>query len=568
MESHKTSQDWQVDCFGFGGVPVPAGKISRALADLCGEQARHLLDEEALVLNVDFPDRSGLILLMREEDRVWVACRERLRHDEDLRELARVYSVIARGSDATVFTDATGSLLSASRTWRRIYDFSPKELIGKNPRIINSRLQPKSYHQKMWHDLTSRSVGTWSGELVNRRKNGELVRVWQTITTVRGSDGMIQGYLGQTRDMTEYVAVREQLKRQNERLTELNRFKGEMMEIMAHDLKAPLQGVLGYAELLQESLQQKGDVRLLKQVERIDKAGRSMLDLVRNFLELQRSDSGEMTVVRRRQNLRNVLRAVVDWHGIHAGSRGVEVAMEEEGQALPAYFDPLRIEQAINNVVSNAVKYTKAGTRVVVRLISRSGEPERIEVEDEGEGIPEEEIEHIFDAYYQIQNREKHPGSVGWGLAIAKKVMELHGGGIRAENRVEGGSRFILELPYGYEVYHEMVSSVVLFDPREEWCRPLLDFLKSLDIQAFVAAELQDLHLLCQQEIPSAVFLDASCQEPLPPLRSPDSQCELSPAVLYLRREEDGRSLSIKRVAGNGVLVRKCREVLEKFGVR
>jgi signal transduction histidine kinase len=354
----------------------------------------------------------------------------------------------------------------------------PGEVIGKNPRIINSRLQPSSFYREMWQQLTDRSIGTWSAELINRKKNGELVRVWQTITTIRGKDGTIQGYLGQTRDMTEIHSVRRQLKRQNEELGELSRFKGEMVEIMAHDLKAPLQSVIGFTELAKTRLGDSPSPELKINIERIGQAGKNMLEMIQNFLQLQRSESGELTVEKERGNLRSLVRALVEGQNVVGLARDVEVIFEEEGPARPQYFDPVRMEQAINNVISNAVKYTSVPSQIVVRFISREGFPERIEVDDEGEGIPEEELENVFEAYQQVKNKKKGSGSVGWGLAIARKVLELHGGKIWVENRKSGGCRFIMELCLGYECFGEIQGAVLLHDPEESWCRHVLDELE------------------------------------------------------------------------------------------
>lgn len=531
MHESRPKIPWEVTSFSRGDSPVASERLGREEMERCSRDAMLLLDEEAVVRNLDLSGSPGLVLLWREKATIWMGIRSLLRPNEDLSELARVYSMVARGSDATVFTDASAGLLAGSRYWRSIYGFTPGEVIGQNPRIINPRLKPSSFFREMWQQLTDRSIGTWSAELINRRKNGELVYVWQTITTIRGEDGTIQGYLGQTRDMTEIHSVRNQLKRQNEELSKLNQFKGEMVEIMAHDLKAPLQAVLGFTDLAKASMGSAATPALEKNLNQIDQAGKNMLEMIQNFLQLQRSESGDLTVEKVRGNLRSLIRRVVEGQGVVGGMRGVKVVFEEEGPARPQYFDPVRVEQAVNNVVSNAIKYTRESSQVKVRILSREGHPERIEVEDEGQGIPEDELESVFEAYQQLRRSKKGAGSVGWGLAIARKVLELHGGKIWAENRQSGGCRFIMEMPLGYDVFGEAPGAVLLHDPMELWCRPILEELQKWGIPAFVSGDLRELRLLCKQELPDTLIFGAGRVDPLPEVICPDSGKILEPAI-------------------------------------
>jgi PAS domain S-box-containing protein len=521
--------DWKIYSFPHGQCMPPDARCTPELMDELAVTAAKLSDEEVAVHNTYFGDVPALVLIIREGDTLWMASRRRLKASENLVELARVYSTIARGKDATVFTDVTGALMAASKPWRTIYGYGIDELIGTNPRVINSRLQPRRKFQEMWHALTDREVGTWSAELLNRRKNGELVRVWQTITTVRDSGGTIQGYLGQTRDMTEYEAVRDQLQRQNQRLTDLSRFKGEMIEVMAHDLKSPLQAVLGYADMSDYSLKTDKALEIRKHIEGIRRTGDSMLRLIQNFLELQRSEAGELQVQPQRCNLRALLRSVVESQNMAGTARTVTVRLDENGPALPMFIDPVRIEQALSNVVSNAIKYTARGTEVVVRITSKTGQSDRIHVEDCGPGIPEDQLESVFEAYHQAGGSKTQAGSVGWGLAIARKIIESHGGSIVAGNREAGGCRMSIELPYGYTLYSERIHSVVIYDPRESWAPAYLEWFQKRDIPCFMASDIPPFRDLCNQELPAVIITDAAAGVEIPQISAPDTREALEP---------------------------------------
>jgi hypothetical protein len=126
MTEFRPKLSWEVSSFSRGSEPNGLNRLSPEDAAKCCEIATGLLDEEAVVRNVDLSGTQGLILLWRGQEKIWVAVRKRLRPNEDLSELARVYSMVARGSDATVFTDAAAALLAGSRYWRNIYGFTPR----------------------------------------------------------------------------------------------------------------------------------------------------------------------------------------------------------------------------------------------------------------------------------------------------------------------------------------------------------------------------------------------------------------------------------------------------------
>lgn len=545
---------WEVMSFdSVEGIDVNS-RVGEALSAAVRERSQVLTDEEVAILNVELEGQPGMVVLIREGDVIWLASRKRLHDSEDLSELARVYSVIARGKDATVFTDVTGALIAASKSWRSIYGYTLGELIGQNPRVINSRQHPKSKFKEMWQALTNREIGTWSAELLNRRRNGELVRVWQTITTVRAGNGLIQGYLGQTRDMTGYESVRDQLERQNQKLSELSDFKGEMMEIMAHDLKSPLQAVLGYRELAGMSLESGNVAELSNYLEGIQRTGESMLRLIQNFLDLQRSQAGRLQIKPQRMNLRRLLRSVVEWQSISGQVRGVEVCFHEEGQVYPSFLDMVRIEQAIGNIISNAVKFTRRHSKVMVRVVREPGRSERIEVDDEGPGVPEEALDKIFDAYYQVNHGGASQGSVGWGLAIAHSIVDGHGGEIIARNREEGGCRFTIKLPSGYQWFYQSLHSVVFYDPLEMWYHRFFEYFQEQTIPSFIASDTDSFRHICLQELPALIMCGEQTWPPIPELNAPDSVQQLQPLQIQFLRESRDPDDCFKVVAGHAEL--------------
>ncbi len=556
---------WQIGHYPISELPAKTAPFDRELLADLQQLGATLADEEAVIRSKILNGADSILLLIREKDTIWLVARGKLRKSENLEDLVKTYSVLARGSDATVITDVAGNLLAASSNWRKIYGYSLGELFGRNPRLINSRLQPSSFYQAMWQDLINRDLGTWSAELINRRRNGELVRVWQTITTVRDNAGNIQGYFGQTRDMTSHVAFREQLQRQNDNLKELSEFRIQMMEIMVHDLKSPLQTILGNLELIDLQLSKKKFEAVPKKLKSIENGGRNMLSLVQNFLELQRSNAGKLSIAARRGDLRSLLRSLCEAYDMSTGQRNVRVELEASGAAVPACFDPLRIEQAIGNLLSNAIKYTAQESRVVVSVTNQSGKHALITVQDEGPGIPEDQLELIFEPYKQLENSSDFSGSIGWGLAIARKVMELHDGKLHAENRDQGGCTMVAQLPLGYNNYYSSIHSVLLHDPQESWCHMLMTFFERMEIPCFFSSSPSTCQQLCCQELPAVILLDVDTPCELPQLLNPESRATLNPLVLELSKQTASHPNQILQVAGDERFKKLWDKLMNKY---
>jgi signal transduction histidine kinase len=225
------------------------------------------------------------------------------------------------------------------------------------------------------------------------------------------------------------------------------RMRDLFLASMSHDLRSPLNGILGFVELLQK--------QELTQAQReslaiIDRRGRELLELIENILDAAKIEAGRLELQR-------------DWIApaellATAVRRGRELALEKSGAVEvrgelqeglgPMWIDGQRLGQAITNLVANAVKYCDRGVvRVRVARAARLGdEGVRIDVEDQGRGIPEKDLAQIFDAFRQPIRSRRH-GGLGLGLTMTRAMVELHGGSIEVTSSPEHGSVFTLFLP-------------------------------------------------------------------------------------------------------------------------
>jgi len=245
-----------------------------------------------------------------------------------------------------------------------------------------------------------------------------------------------------------YVERYRELTEANRRLKDLNRLKDEIIAVCSHDLRAPLQVLLGHGRLLLEGgldAQQKASV------EAMIRQGRKILGLVESLLEKGKGDVARLSIEPRVLDIAVLCKDSVNELEILAAERGVALRAEAP-QSMMLIGDELKLHEVLQNLITNAIHHAQNAGEVAVkasRLARPDGDVARIVVQDDGKGIPSEELPLVFDRY---RSGAKGTGGTGLGLAICKEFVELHGGEIWAEAPPEGGAAFIFTLPLAQEV--------------------------------------------------------------------------------------------------------------------
>ncbi len=256
-----------------------------------------------------------------------------------------------------------------------------------------------------------------------------------------------ENLFGLNRNLEKLVEERtKEIRRQAEEIGRLAEAKDELLGIAAHDIRGPLTVIQGTSELLRLKARSKLDQgTLLRSLELMHGSCRSLGQLLSELLDAKAIETGKITLRRHCCAVRALLEEALPVARLAAEDKKIALFIEADDD-LEIDADPQRLGQAITNLVLNAVKFSDAGARIVLRGLSPESELVRIEVEDQGVGIPEDELESIFDPYKQGEAGRQAGGS-GLGLMIAKRLVELHGGSLSAESQVGVGSRFILSLP-------------------------------------------------------------------------------------------------------------------------
>jgi PAS domain S-box-containing protein len=249
--------------------------------------------------------------------------------------------------------------------------------------------------------------------------------------------------LGVVLDVTSRKQAEQELLEQARAVT---RAKDEILAVVSHELRTPIQAMLGWTELLKSH---PGDPAFLgKALTAIERNARAQAQLVEDLLDLSRIAGGRLRVERARVDLAMVVDAALDAPRIAADAKSVRLEARIDPQVGAVLGDAQRLQQVVSNLVSNAVKFTPGGRRVQVTL-ERDGASARLVVADEGCGIPPDFLPHVFERFRQADGgATRRQGGLGLGLAIARHLVDEHGGTLRAESPGEGrGATFTVTLP-------------------------------------------------------------------------------------------------------------------------
>lgn len=225
-----------------------------------------------------------------------------------------------------------------------------------------------------------------------------------------------------------------------------NRAKSEFLANMSHELRTPLHGILSFANFGIARYQSVPPEKLKSYFEKIEASGQTLLGLVNELLDLAKLEAGRMKFDWQVANAVLLVSAAVDEFASYVAERGVAVDWQPPECEIRASVDPNRIRQVLRNLLANAVKFSPPGGRIAVRLESR-GESFVVSVSDEGPGIPESEIESIFEKFVQSSATKGASGGTGLGLTISREIVKAHGGRIWAENNPAKGATIRFEIP-------------------------------------------------------------------------------------------------------------------------
>ena len=243
------------------------------------------------------------------------------------------------------------------------------------------------------------------------------------------------------------VHKEQALHRVNKQLEEVSRHKSEFLANLSHELRTPLNAILGGSELLAEGLFGELNEKQTEYVHDIHESGRHLLSLINDVLDLSKVEAGRLELKPHHFGLRSLMESSVTIVRERASRKSIELRVEPPAEDVIVEADERKVKQVVYNLLSNAVRFTPDDGKVVFRA-HREGDEAIFVIEDSGPGVAEEFRERIFDEFFQTPGAEE---GTGLGLALSKRLVELHGGRIWLESEVGQGSRFSFAIPIACE---------------------------------------------------------------------------------------------------------------------
>lgn len=271
----------------------------------------------------------------------------------------------------------------------------------------------------------------------------------------RALSGLYRDLEGQVEDRTQQLALanaeledqRAQVERVNEQLKQENQYKSDFLAIVSHELRTPLTSILAFTDLMGSSIPE-GDTKARRQLDEVEKNGRTLLEMVNNILETARIQAGSEKLNLEVVDVGDIVNMVEETNSALA---------EKKGIAFRTYIDPdlplitsdwEKVRRILVNLISNAIKFTNMGGTVEVRAESAGDEWVRLVVADDGIGIPADKQELVFERFTQENmSTQRRYGGSGLGLSLVRELAEMLGGSVSLESALGEGSRFEVLLP-------------------------------------------------------------------------------------------------------------------------
>ncbi|PLX99198.1 MAG: hypothetical protein C0622_10815 [Desulfuromonas sp.] len=449
------------------------------------------------------------LMILKREEGLEILCRDISSRMRTLEQQMYLFRYFLTTPVSICITDAEGNILNVNQAFLNLYGYQASEVIGQNPRILKSGRQAPRLYETMWERLLDPALGSWSGELLNRKSNGEEITVMISISSVRNSNGTILGYIGSAFDVSRQKWLEQNLRNLNHRLNETSRLKSELMAITSHDLKSPVHAIVSRAALIKETMGSLSQEKLAEQVDKIIEAGKKMGSFIDDLLDLEKAEAGQVYLATERLRMDRLLRGCVDSIRPSAGSKQIALSCNLATNPRPLRADRVKLEQVFTNLLANAIKFSPDESEISIAYRQEEGN-EFIDITDQGPGIPEKDIAGIFDRFAQVRQkvaRSTRAHGIGLGLNIVKRYVEMHEGTVDVSNNVDRGCTFTVTLPGCGKVASGADLAALIYDPENAVEDILHLSLENKDITCYLCHSLDEVQRMLHFEYPELVFV-------------------------------------------------------------
>jgi PAS domain S-box-containing protein len=426
-------------------------------------QASAVLD--ARVVERDEAERQRALAAGALEEALAAERAARVRSEEHEARLSVTLQSIA---DGVIAASPDGRVTMINAVAQALTGWSAADAIGERIARVLQIDEPRA-ERLLASLVTEHGVVHRRANVVLRSRTGRDVPVEQSAAAIRGADGAMAGFVLVLRD----ISTRREAERQRaaafqreqaarRQAEALSRGKDEFIATMSHELRTPLNAIFGWVKLLRSgALDESGRARALEVIERNT---RTQTQLVEDLLDMSRIITGRLHPELQRIALVPAVEAAVESVRPTADTKGITLEVVHDASVIEVGADPERLQQIIWNILVNAIKFTPGGGRVDVS-VSADDDEAVIAVRDTGIGIAADVLPRVFDQFWQASGSESRTYSgLGIGLSLVRRLVELHGGSVRASSAGPGhGATFTVRLPIARAPAHEVVEPQRLY---------------------------------------------------------------------------------------------------------
>ncbi|MFM0698225.1 CheR family methyltransferase [Paraburkholderia sediminicola] len=360
--------------------------------------------------------------------------------DERARRLA---AVVQDSNDAVTVFDLKGRFLTWNKAASAMYGYSEAEALGMTVSELVPRGARPDHLDFIRHAQHNEALHSYETQRVT--KDGRVVDIWLTLSVLSDDGGNAIGVSSTERDLVNRSASNAHLRERAEQLALADRRKNEFLAMLGHELRNPLAALVSAGDLL--ASETVGVTQKDWAAGVIQRQGRAMMHLVNDLLDITRITSGSIELNRQTVLLKTIVQSAIEVCQPIVDERRhtLSVSLPEEPIWLNA--DPTRLSQVIENIVINAAKYTAPGGSIQLRA-TRIAHRLSLSIKDNGRGIPSTMLGSLFDMFVQgpVSDSQRQNG-LGVGLSVVRRLVELHGGSVRAISDGKAGSEFVVDLP-------------------------------------------------------------------------------------------------------------------------
>ncbi len=363
-------------------------------------------------------------------------------------EAQKLALVAAHTTDGLMRTTAAGQIEWISDSFTRSYGYTLPEIVGLHPGPLlqGPETDPQASEQMR---TGLQSLRGFTTEILHYRKDRTKIWVSIEVHPIFDENRQLVNYIGIQRDITERKEYEQKLEQEKQRAEAANRSKSAFLATISHELRTPLNVILGNLQLLLSGRHGPIPVPQARALELTKENSSHLLSLINDLLDLNKAESGKLSLDLQPVNVTELCHAVVEFFGDKPAREHLQFEMILNHLTPVVVGDPLRLKQILINLLGNALKFTPAGGHIALRVDETEFPRElTFSVIDTGPGVKSDDQERIFHEFEQIGHAHS-PASAGTGLGlpIARRLAEAHGGRLTVESQPDAGSRFIFVLP-------------------------------------------------------------------------------------------------------------------------